>query len=94
MKNLRTAIKDCTISFGIALGIIALLEASFRISRFTFNRIRSASRHSEIYRDRFIAFDKKVAIRDLMARQRENSDHLMYEPWIQIGNHDHTGDFS
>lgn len=94
MKNLRTAIKDSAISIGIAVGIVALLEASFRISKFTFTLMRSVSNDAEVYRDRFIAFDKIVPIRDLKARQREVGDQLMYKPWIQIGNHDHKGEFS
>lgn len=94
MKNLQTIAKDCTISIGIAVGIIAFMEASFRVSKFTLNRVESAFNQSEEFRDRFVAFDKKVPINILQARQREVSDHLMYKPWIQIGNYDHKGEFS
>lgn len=94
MKNLRTTVKDCTISIGIAVGIVALLETSFRISKFIYTLTPPRPNYSEIYRDRFIAFDKIVPIRDLKARQREVGDHLMYKPWVQIGNRDHKGEFS
>jgi len=94
MKNLQTIAKDCTISIGIAVGIIAFMEASFRVTRFTLNRAKSAYNQSGELRDRFVAFDKKVPISILQARQREVSDHLMYKQWIQIGNYDHKGEFS
>ena len=48
----------------------------------------------EVFRDRFIAFDKKLSIDDLKARNDELIDKLMYKPWIQIGNHDHKGEFA
>ena len=94
MKNLQTIVKDCTISIGIAVGIIAFMEASFRVARFTSNRAKTALNQSGELRDRFVAFDKKVPISILRERQREVGDHLMYKPWIQIGNHDHNGEFS
>ena len=42
MKNFRSIVKNCTISIGIAVGIIALLETSFKISIFTLNTLKKA----------------------------------------------------
>ncbi len=93
MKNIQTIAKNCAISTGIAISMILFLEASYKIARFTRARIRSPN-INEIYRDKFIAFDKKVSLRDLKAMKSEVGDHLMYRPWIQIGNYDHEGKFS
>jgi len=94
MKDIRYLVKDCAISFGIALLIIGFLETSFRIAKFTGLKIYSANRRVYTFRDRFIAFDKKVPIKDLKKRSLEVGDRLMYKPWIQIGNYDHKGKFS
>ena len=94
MKSFRTIAKDSAISIGIAVGVVAFLEASFRFSKFIYALTLPSPKYSEIYRDRFIAFDKKVPIPVLKERQREVGDHLMYKPWVQIGNRDHKGEFS
>ena len=94
MKTFRAITTDCIIVIGIAVGITASMEASFRVSRFALNRVRSASNQAETFRDRFIAFDKKVPVDILQKMEREVGDHLTYKPWIQIGNYDHRGKFS
>ena len=94
MKNLKSIAKDCTISIGIAIGAVAFMEVSFRVLKVTFNRSRAANSQVEVFRDKFVAFDKKVPMSILQARQREVGDKLMYRPWIQIGNYDHKGEFS
>lgn len=94
MKTIKTTLKDCAISIGIAVVIIISLEACFRFLKFASLRVVLSSKEEEVYRDRFIAFDEAVPIRDLKARQSEVGDHLMYKPWIQIGNYDHKGEFS
>lgn len=95
MKNMRVIAKDCAISTGITVILIAFLETSFRISRFIFYRLRSPNQNheEEVYRDKFIAFDKAVPISDLKARQIEVGGPLIYKPWIQIGNRDLEGEF-
>ena len=94
MKNIRTIAKDFIISSGIAIGTIIFAEISFRVAKFARDNMQYLDKHEDVYRDRFIAFDKKVSIDDLKARDNEVTDKLMYKPWIQIGNYDHKEQFS
>jgi len=94
MKNIREIVKDFIISGGISIVTIFFLEVSFRTAKFVRNKMQYVDKSEEVFRDRFIAFDKKLSIDDLKARNDELIDKLMYKPWIQIGNYDHNGKYS
>ena len=94
MPSIRSLTKDILISLSISLCLIVLAEVSFIFMKSIKANFSRSEREERKYQDRFIAFDKKVPIDILKKRQEEVGDHLMYKPWIQIGNYDHKGKYS
>lgn len=91
MSRIKSLAKNSLISFSISFCIIAFAEASYRTMKYLTVHTPVSNRR---YQAMYIAFDKKVSIETLKKRAKEVGDHLMYKPWIQMGNYDHSGKYS
>tara|TARA_Y100000589_G_scaffold330934_1_gene382260 strand:+ start:498 stop:1661 length:1164 start_codon:yes stop_codon:yes gene_type:complete len=97
MNKFISSTKSLLVSFSLTVVLIGFSEISFRIIRsfkVYLSNNYSNKRTEEIYKAKFLAFDKKVPISILKKRDKEVGDHLMYKPWIQIGNYDHKSKYS
>ena len=94
MRKFKIITKELLIPILISTGIFLFIESSYRFIRKL--NINPSRINSSTLKFKEIAYDKKYNISEIknMTFSKGFVDDLIYKPWIQIGNNNHSNKYS